>query len=326
MQAHRQGRLCRWRSEHRDRRARQGGGGQVRSRRWRRAALPRGEAAKTRAASRLGALPRSHPARWHPCRKAALHRSCTPRRGASHLSPPASHLLPPTASQVRGQGDVRGGRSLKGDRQTRQEQGSRVHANPYPDPNPDPNPDPDPNSHPDPDPDPNPKQAIEFTGKGSYSFGDVSIELNKRRAEWITGYLGKEYEFGDLTTKMVRDFTGNTDYKFGDITKTAVSKFTGKDEYEFGDVSKKLGQMLFGNKQALMYVSLLANPRRCPLTYLLPIYVLPVYLLPIYLGTSRSRRRRSRRRRTSERARITRCQARRFWFPRVFKNSPPKIS
>merc|ERR1712086_515413 len=76
-------------------------------------------------------------------------------------------------------------------------------------------------------------KALEFTGKGSYSFGDVSIELNKRRAEWITGYLGKEYEFGDLT-------------------KTAVSKFTGKDEYEFGDVSKKLGQMFFGNKQALM--------------------------------------------------------------------------
>merc|ERR1712086_1102261 len=95
-------------------------------------------------------------------------------------------------------------------------------------------------------------KALEFTGKGSYSFGDVSIELNKRRAEWITGYLGKEYEFGDLTTKMVRDFTGNTNYKFGDITKTAVSKFTGKDEYEFGDVSKKLGQMFFGNKQALM--------------------------------------------------------------------------
>ena len=50
----------------------------------------------------------------------------------------------------------------------------------------------------------------------------------------------------------MRDFTGNTNYKFGDITKTAVSKFTGKDEYEFGDVSKKLGQMFFGNKQALM--------------------------------------------------------------------------
>ena len=27
----------------------------------------------------------------------------------------------------------------------------------------------------------------------------------------VTGYLGKEYEFGDLITKMVRDLTGNTD-------------------------------------------------------------------------------------------------------------------
>jgi len=48
----------------------------------------------------------------------------------------------------------------------------------------------------------------------------------------------------------VRDFTGNEEYKFGDITKAAVSKFTGKDEYEFGDITKKVGQMLFGNKQA----------------------------------------------------------------------------
>ena len=31
-----------------------------------------------------------------------------------------------------------------------------------------------------------------YTGKGSYSFGDVSIELNKRRAEWVTGYLGED--------------------------------------------------------------------------------------------------------------------------------------
>ena len=48
----------------------------------------------------------------------------------------------------------------------------------------------------------------------------------------------------------MRDFTGNEEYKFGDITKAAVSKFTGKDEYEFGDITKKVGQMLFGNKQA----------------------------------------------------------------------------
>ena len=37
-------------------------------------------------------------------------------------------------------------------------------------------------------------KAIEFTGKGDYQFGDVTRELNQRRAEWVVGYLGKEYE------------------------------------------------------------------------------------------------------------------------------------
>ena len=69
----------------------------------------------------------------------------------------------------------------------------------------------------------------------------------------------------------MRDFTGNTDYKFGDITKTAISKFTGKDEYEFGDVSKKLGQIFFGNKQALAWVFTCSL---ATLTYLLHTYLL----------------------------------------------------
>jgi len=91
-------------------------------------------------------------------------------------------------------------------------------------------------------------RAIEFTGNGDYQFGDVTKELNRRRAEWVDGYLGKEYEFGDLTKKMVADFTGKDGYEFGDITKKAVASFTGKDEYEFGDITKKLGKMMFGNK------------------------------------------------------------------------------
>ena len=74
------------------------------------------------------------------------------------------------------------------------------------------------------------------------------LRRNARRAAWVQDYLGKEYQFGDLTKKMVSNFTGKEEYKFGDITKTAVAKFTGKDEYEFGDVSRKLGQMFFGNK------------------------------------------------------------------------------
>ena len=64
----------------------------------------------------------------------------------------------------------------------------------------------------------------------------------------------------------MRDFTGNEEYKFGDITKAAVSKFTGKDEYEFGDITKKVGQMLFGNKQALTWTLLTHSqlPRNRP--------------------------------------------------------------
>ena len=78
----------------------------------------------------------------------------------------------------------------------------------------------------------------------------------------------------------MRDFTGNTEYKFGDITKTAVSKFTGKDEYEFGDVSKKLGQMLFGNKQARRHCfTKLNRPTAAYPTHVLTACVLRTYLL-----------------------------------------------
>jgi hypothetical protein len=87
----------------------------------------------------------------------------------------------------------------------------------------------------------------------------------------------------------VRDFTGNEEYQFGDITKAAVSKFTGKDEYEFGDISKKVGQMLFGNKQALTYVlTLLTHSITQPTTGALTAD------LTCSFGMRRSRRRRRR--------------------------------
>ncbi len=35
----------------------------------------------------------------------------------------------------------------------------------------------------------------------------------------------------------------------GDITKKALTGFTGKDEYEFGDVTKKLMGDLFGKRK-----------------------------------------------------------------------------
>ena len=62
-------------------------------------------------------------------------------------------------------------------------------------------------------------------------FGDISIEIERRRVAWVKETLGKD------------------DYQFGDLTKKALASFTGKDDYEFGDVTKRLGQMLFGNKQ-----------------------------------------------------------------------------
>mmetsp|Transcript_78803 Transcript_78803/g.157514 ORF Transcript_78803/g.157514 Transcript_78803/m.157514 type:complete len:104 (+) Transcript_78803:889-1200(+) len=75
---------------------------------------------------------------------------------------------------------------------------------------------------------------VYFSGKDAYEFGDVSKELNKRRAVWVKEVLGSE------------------EYAFGDLTKKAFTSFTGKDEYEFGDVTKKVlggfGKFLGGNK------------------------------------------------------------------------------
>jgi len=48
-------------------------------------------------------------------------------------------------------------------------------------------------------------------------FGDVSREIEKRRQQWVTDYLGEEaaskYQFGDLTKKFIRDFTGDDEYQ-----------------------------------------------------------------------------------------------------------------
>ena len=48
------------------------------------------------------------------------------------------------------------------------------------------------------------------------------------------------------------DFLGEEaaeNYQFGDVTKKLVSGFTGKEDYEFGDISKKLLGNLFGGKR-----------------------------------------------------------------------------
>lgn len=45
-------------------------------------------------------------------------------------------------------------------------------------------------------------------------FGDISKEIERRRVEWVQGYLQKsDYQFGDLTQKFVRDITGKDDYQ-----------------------------------------------------------------------------------------------------------------
>ena len=44
--------------------------------------------------------------------------------------------------------------------------------------------------------------------------------------------LGEEaaanYQFGDLTKKFVRNWTGNDDYQFGDLTKSLIGNIFGK--------------------------------------------------------------------------------------------------
>jgi len=61
--------------------------------------------------------------------------------------------------------------------------------------------------------------AADLAKDGILEISDVANALNERRAKWLREYLGKEYEFGDITKKAISSFTGKDDYKFGDITK-----------------------------------------------------------------------------------------------------------
>jgi len=85
-----------------------------------------------------------------------------------------------------------------------------------------------------------------FCGKESgedYEFGDLSTEMSRRVNQRVLSFIDKdEYEFGDITRQIeskrkewISDFLGEEaaeNYQFGDITKKALSSFTGKDEYE----------------------------------------------------------------------------------------------
>lgn len=74
-------------------------------------------------------------------------------------------------------------------------------------------------------------RVAEFTGKGEYTFGDISNAIEERRRQWVGDFLGKEaadeYQFGDITKKVVSGITGKDDYKFGDVTKTVIGNMFG---------------------------------------------------------------------------------------------------
>ena len=60
-------------------------------------------------------------------------------------------------------------------------------------------------------------RVADYIGKDEYEFGDISKEVENKRREWVKGYLGddaaKEYQFGDITTKAMKNFTGKDDYE-----------------------------------------------------------------------------------------------------------------
>ena len=78
------------------------------------------------------------------------------------------------------------------------------------------------------------KDALDERYDG-YQFGDISKEIERRRAQWVQDFLGPDAG----------------EYQFGDITKKAVKNFTGKDDYEFGDVTKKLMSNIFGPRRGV---------------------------------------------------------------------------
>lgn len=61
--------------------------------------------------------------------------------------------------------------------------------------------------------------------------GDISREVENRRRAWVNDFLGEEaaknYEFGDITRKALRNFTGKDKYEFGDVTKKVLSDIFG---------------------------------------------------------------------------------------------------
>ncbi|GKY95402.1 hypothetical protein MPSEU_000501700 [Mayamaea pseudoterrestris] len=97
------------------------------------------------------------------------------------------------------------------------------------------------------------KAVAGFCGADEYQFGMLTAEIAKRVDESVTEFLGKPYEFGDVSRAVenrrkdwVKSFLGDEaaeKYQFGDLTKKMINNYTGKSDYKFGDLSKKV----FGN-------------------------------------------------------------------------------
>lgn len=78
---------------------------------------------------------------------------------------------------------------------------------------------------------------------------EVGVRLQERAvqgiADGVRSYTGKEsYSFGDVTEATVHKVTGNEEYRFGDLTRGALKSVTGKEEYKFGDLSRALFRKL----------------------------------------------------------------------------------
>ena len=78
--------------------------------------------------------------------------------------------------------------------------------------------------------------------RSQYEFGDLTKEVGKRVQSRVEEFTGKPYEFGDVSRtieerrqKWVKDYLGEeaaANYQFGDVTKKFVKEFTGKDDYQ----------------------------------------------------------------------------------------------
>ena len=85
-------------------------------------------------------------------------------------------------------------------------------------------------------------QAEHGSGREKIYLVSLSKEMTKRVKNRLSDYLGKDYEFGDITRQIenqrrewVKSYLGEEaaeNYRFGDITKKALADFVGKDEYQ----------------------------------------------------------------------------------------------